>query len=78
MEEYSLNVTWDGTNGDLQDPVSADATDAQIREWASEAVRNGNVPGIATDPDVNFSDFVVDRYPPKIFLRPKVPFGDKV
>lgn len=73
--QMSLNITWDGANGDLQDPVSADATDGQIREWAAEAVRNGNVPGISADPSVNFSDFVVDRYPPKIFLRPKVPFG---
>lgn len=75
MEEMSLNITWDGANGDLLDPVSADATDSQIRDWAAEAVRNGDVPGISADPNVNFSDFVVDRFPPKIFLRPKVPFG---
>lgn len=74
-QELSLNITWDGTNGDLPDLVSADATDSQIRDWAAEAVRNGDVPGITADPNVNFSDFVVDRYPPKIFLRPKVPFG---
>jgi hypothetical protein len=61
--------------------VSYDATDEQIKTWATEAVRNGNVPGIQADPNASFLDFVVDRFPAteelpaRLFLRPKTPFG---
>ena len=48
-----------------------------------EAVQNGDVPGIAADPDANFTDFVVDRFRStgeedwnKIHIRPKTPFGE--
>lgn len=77
-----LNVTWDGKNGDLVDPIDVDATDAQILTWATEAVRGG-IPGIDPDPlaDLN-RDFVVDRFPPgngiefnRVSVRPKTPFG---
>ena len=77
-----LNVTHGGSNGDLPDTVSYDATDEQVRTWATEAVRNGNVPGIPADPNASFLDFVVDRFPATdvrpyalIQLRPKTPFG---
>jgi hypothetical protein len=68
-------------NGDLPDPVNFDATDADIKTWATEAVRNGDVPGIDADPNVDFTDFVVDRFVAKddkgnrLFLRPKAAFG---
>jgi hypothetical protein len=76
-----LNITVAGLNGDLPDLVSFDAADGDIRQWATEAIRNGSVPGIGTIPDVNFQDFVVDRFPEKdglparLMLRPKTPFG---
>ena len=82
-DQARVNVTYGGENGDLPDPVSVDATDADIRQMVTEAVRGGGVPGIAAqEPD--FTDFVVDRFPPKpeegvehnrVFLRPKTPFG---
>jgi hypothetical protein len=77
-----LNVTYGGANGDLPDPVSFDATDGDIRQWITEAVRTGGVPGVAAAPNADFHDFVVDRFPPTearpynlIQVRPKTPFG---
>jgi len=76
-----LNITVNGQNGDLRDPVSFDATDADVKAWATETVRNGGVPGINADPNVDFHDFVVDRFaakddlPARLMLRPKTPFG---
>jgi len=76
-----LNITFEGSNGDLPDLVAYDANDGDIKAFATEAVRDGYVPGIAATPHANFTDFVVDRYaataelPARIFLRPKTPFG---
>lgn len=81
--EARINITWGGKNGDYPDPVPFDASDGDIKQWASEAVRNGNVPGVDADQNVNFADFVVDRFeaadnlPNRLFLRPKTPFGAK-
>lgn len=76
-----LNVTWHGQNGDLPDMVGIDTTEGDVKTIASEAVRTGYIQGIAADPNVNFRDFVVERFdataelPPRIFLRPKTEFG---
>ena len=76
-----VNVTYSGHNGDLPDPVPYDGTDADIKGWVTEAVRFGGVPGIPANPNANFQDFVVDRFPAtaelpnRISLRPKTPFG---
>jgi len=73
-----LNVTYNGANGDLPDPVTRDASDADIKRWATEAVRAGSVPGIPADPNADFTDFVVDRFPvARVMIRPKTPFGSK-
>lgn len=79
--EARLNVTHAGGNGDLVDPVHFDATDGDIRQWATEAVRAGNIPGIPADARADFTDFVIDRFPARdelpnrLILRPKTPFG---
>lgn len=77
-----LNITWNGQNGDLADPVSWDLRDVDIQRIAAEAVRAGSIPGIAADRQADFSDFVVDRFAAtaemawnRMFLRPKTPFG---
>jgi hypothetical protein len=84
MEDYeaTVNVTYAGANGDLPDPVPFDTTDAVIRGLIEEAIRTGSLPGVATDADVDLSDYVVDRFPATperthnvMFLRPKTPFG---
>ncbi|MCB9687929.1 MAG: hypothetical protein H6735_23010 [Alphaproteobacteria bacterium] len=82
MNEARLNVTWNGQNGDLADLVPADATDAEVLAWATEAVRSGAVGGVAPDARVDLTGFVVDRFPatadlpfPRLFVRPKTPFG---
>lgn len=80
--EARVNITWAGQNGDLPDPVSFDAGAGDVLQWATEAVRNGNVPGIQADPTADFHDFVVDRFSATegrqynlIQIRPKTPFG---
>lgn len=81
-DEARVNVTYAGTNGDLPDPVSFDATDGDLKQWVTEAVRTGGIPGVGEHEDADFTDFVVDRFvatPERpwnaIFLRPKTPFG---
>jgi len=78
-----VNITFAGQNGDLPDSVAYDATDADLRQWITEAVRAGSVPGIPHAPYANFRDFVIDRFPASgarpynlIQIRPKTPFGD--
>lgn len=76
-----LNVTYGGQNGDYPDPIDVNSTDGDVRQFATEAVRNGGIPGIPADPTAEFDDFVVERYPateelpPRLMLRPKTPFG---
>lgn len=77
-----LTITYKGEQGDLPDPVSFDATDGDLKQVATEAVRAG-IPGIDADPGVDFTDFVVDRFAAKndvpynrLSLRPKTPFGE--
>ncbi len=80
--EARVNVTWAGQNGDLPDTVAYDASDRNVRDWVTEAVRAGGVPGITADGRADFSGFVVDRFPATaarpynlIQIRPKTPFG---
>jgi len=79
--EARLNITMNGVNADLPDPVRFDATDAEVLGWATEAVHAG-IPGMNADPTANFVDFVVDRFTASparpwniIMCRPKTPFG---
>lgn len=80
--EARVNITWAGQNGDLLEPVIYDSTDGDVKQWVTEAVRNGSVPGITQDPNAYFGDFVVDRFSATaqrpynlIQIRPKTPFG---
>jgi len=80
--EACVNITYGGKNGDLRDPVFFQSTDDDVRNWVTEAVRTGSVPGLDAAPNADFSDFVVDRFVTTearpwnlIQLRPKTPFG---
>lgn len=80
--EARVNITYAGENGDLPDPVNFDATDGDIKQWVTEAVRGGGVPGMRAAPTADFTDFVVDRFGGTearpyslISIRPKTPFG---
>lgn len=80
--EARVNVTWGGQNGDLASPAPFDSADGDVKQWVTEAVTAGTVPGIRADTDADFRDFVVDRFPANevrpynlIQLRPKTPFG---
>lgn len=77
-----LSITYSGQQGDMPDLVPYDVTDDDLRRIATEAVRDGYVPGIDAFADVDFTDFVVDRFPARddvpfnrLSLRPKTPFG---
>jgi len=77
-----VNVTWGGQNGDLPDTVPFDATDGDVRQWITEAVRTGHIPGMNAAPNADFADFVIDRFTATearpfnyIQVRPKTPFG---
>ena len=81
-DEARVNITWQGQNGDMVDPVPVDATDREIKAWVAEAIASGSVVGLRADRRVNLRDFVVDRFPStrnnpihRIFVRPKTPFG---
>lgn len=80
--EARVNITYNGRNGDLAEPVPFDASDRQIKEWVREAVTGGSIPGVAVRGRVDLSHFVVDRFRSngttpynRIFLRPSTPFG---
>jgi hypothetical protein len=84
LQDYEavVNITWGGANGELPDPVRYEASDAEIRQWAAEAIRGGSVPGIRADAGADLSDFMIERYASndevsynRIFVRPKTPFG---
>lgn len=78
-----LNVTYKGANGDLPDGVAFDASSEAILEMAEESIRNGNIPGVMADEDVDLDGFEVVRFAAddgsglgdRIFVRPKTPFG---
>ena len=76
-----LNVTYQGRSADAPQPVDERLTDADIRRIAVELVRSGALPGLlAAELEQNaFTHFVVDRFTEagavRIYLRPKVPFG---
>lgn len=77
-----LTITYQGQQGDLPDLVLFDLDDDAIKRIAAESVGSGYVPGIDTYVQVDFNDFVVDRFPARhdipynrLSLRPKTPFG---
>jgi len=66
--EARVNVTYDGRNFELPDPVHYAAGDGDIRGWVAEAIRTGSIQGIPADPNVNLQNFMIDR-----FDRPEAP-----
>lgn len=79
MTEAILTITYEGHQGDLEDPLPYDLPDNEVLRIAQEAVSSG-VTGIPNT-EADFTDFVVNRYPARdglpnrISLRPKTPFG---
>lgn len=81
-DQARVNVTFNGQNGDLPDPVSLDASDADVKTWVTEALRGGGIPGIPAGAAVDLSDFKVDRFGSTdarpyalLAVRPKTAFG---
>jgi hypothetical protein len=82
LAEAVLNITYDGEQGELPDPVLYDASDADIIRWATEAVRGG-IPGITARADANLAGYVVQRFgstadlPNRVVCRPKTEYGGR-
>lgn len=77
-----LNITYQGQSADYHLALDHGASDADLRRIACEVVRSGGVRGLHAPrlPDDAFRGYVVDRLrgpggEPRIYLRPKVPFG---
>jgi hypothetical protein len=77
-----LNITYDGISVDYPFEIDERLTDADVRRIAVEVVRSGDLKGlhIAALAERAFDNYVVDRLrtargEPRIYLRPKVPFG---
>lgn len=60
--EARVNVTYNGQNFELPDPVHYQAGDGDIKNWVAEAIRTGSVRGVAADPNVNLQNYMVDRF----------------
>ena len=85
--EARVNITYQGQNFELPDPVQYAAGDGDIKQWAAEAIRTGSVPGVAADPRVDLANYMVDRFDApanpgpgqadhnRIFVRPKTAYG---
>lgn len=77
-----LNITYHGMSGDAPGEIDEGATDTDIRRFAEEIVRSGEIPGLQISglEEGAFDGFVVDRLSDptgkaRFYLRPKVPFG---
>lgn len=86
QHEARVNITWNGQNFELPDPVHFEAADGDVKQWAAEAIRAGFA-GVAADPNINLQNHVVDRFPKAanpapgqrdhnlIQIRPKTAYG---
>lgn len=77
-----LNITYNGLSADYPLDSSTRLTDRDVRRIALEVVRSGGIRGfhLSALAETAFDDYVVDRFDtpsgePRIYLRPKVPFG---
>jgi hypothetical protein len=77
-----LNITYQGQSADYELELDYAASDADIHRIAVEVVRSGGARGLHLPnlPDRAFDRYAVDRLrgpdgQPRIYLRPKVPFG---
>lgn len=77
-----LNITYGGLSADTPLDGGNALTDADVRRIAVEIVRTGGARGLTVPnlPRGAFDHYVVDRFvsptgEPRIYLRPKVPFG---
>ena len=80
-----LNITYNGLSADYPLVAQTILSDGDVRRIAVEVVRSGGVRGltIANLSERAFDDFVIDRFDTpqggrRIYLRPKVPFGNFV
>ena len=78
-----LNITYNGLSADYTLDAHYHLDDQDVRRIATEVVRGGGLRGLHVPhlPRNAFRHYVVDRFSApngdrRIYLRPKVPFGD--
>ena len=78
-----LNITYNGLSIDVPQALDYRTSNFDLKRIAVEIIRCGELPGlhIANLSDHAFRNYVVDRFDTpqggqRIYLRPKVPFGD--
>jgi hypothetical protein len=78
-----LNITYSGISADYPLDLDYALSDVDVRRIAVEVVRSGGLRGlqVANLAESAFDNYVVDRLTapngePRIYLRPKVPFGN--
>jgi hypothetical protein len=60
--EARVNVTYNGQNFELPDPVDFKAGDGDVKAWVAETIRTGSVPGVVADAAVDLQNYMVDRF----------------
>ena len=82
--EARVNITYNGENFDLPDPVHFQAGDGDIKAWVTEAIRTGSVRGVVADAQVDLVNYMVDRFNASairdhnlIQVRPKTAYGEE-
>ena len=74
-----INITYQGQSGNYLVNMDPGVDDNTIKRVCEEAVRSGEVAGIAPNiPPNAFANFVIDRFhgdQARFVVRPKVPFG---
>jgi hypothetical protein len=81
VDEAVVNVTWQGQNAELPNPVSRERSDDEVIAMVTEAIRAG-MPGIRADENVTLRGWRVDRDEPnattpwhRMTVRPKTAYG---
>ena len=84
MEMARLHVTYQGEGGYLPDEVDFELSREEVARIAAEAIRGGNIPGIAQNEGVmadDFSNYTLDRMaakddqPFRLYFRSKTSVG---
>jgi len=75
-----LIVALDGELGESPDLVPFDASDEDVKRWATEAVAGGSIPGVDAQ-QIDFTNYKVrrldakDGLPDRLMVRPKTEVG---
>ena len=77
-----VTITYNRQQGHMADPVPYDSDKEELLRIMTEAIQTGGIHGVAEDPDVDLTDYQVERVPAvdaipvdRLVMYPKTPFG---